>query len=44
MPKNHPPKALMTREKEPLRGPWRNLKERSGVKVLDTMRIRPRER
>lgn len=43
MPK-HPPKAVSDRTDELLKDPWKQLRERPEVKILDIARRSPRER
>ena len=43
MPK-HPPKAVVDQTEDLGRGPWKRLKEKPGVKILDVARRSPRER
>ena len=42
MPEKHPPKAVAQEDER--RDPWKQLKERPGVKVLDIARRSPKER
>ena len=44
MPEKHPPKAVIGRDPLDRRDPWKRLRERPGVKVLDIARRSPRER
>jgi len=43
MPK-HPPKAVVERDQSPEKEPFKELRERPGVKVHDMARRSPRER
>ena len=43
MPK-YLPKAVLDRTDEPLKDPWKRLREKPGVKILSIARRSPRER
>ena len=40
----HPPKAALDQTEDLRRDPWKRLKEKHGVKILDVARRSPRER
>jgi hypothetical protein len=42
-PPEHPPYASSERE-DPLKDPWKRLRERPGVRIIDTARRSSRER
>jgi len=44
LPEKHPPKAVTDSKKDLLTDPWKNLRERPGVKILDVARRNSRER
>ena len=39
----HPPKAALDQTEDPRRDPWKQLKEKPGVKILDVARRSPSE-